>query len=74
MDLELLSCSFGFNSRREHQFEAVMIEKVIAAFLYLGWKLDAISLVWAFFRPGEKEDSWKYEKKIKEIRMKKSLR
>ena len=24
--------------------------------------------------PGEKEDSWKYEKKIKEIRMKKSLR
>ena len=30
--LELLSCSCGFNSRREHQFEAVMIEKVIAAF------------------------------------------
>ena len=26
------------------------------------------------FRSGEKEDSWKYEKKIKEIRMKKSLR
>ena len=24
--------------------------------------------------PEEKEDSWKYEKKIKEIRMKKSLR
>lgn len=37
-------------------------------------RLDAISLVWAFFRPGEKEDSWKYEKKIKEIKMKKSLR
>ena len=28
----LLSASCGFNSRREHQFEAVMIEKVIAAF------------------------------------------
>lgn len=25
-------------------------------------------------RPGEKEDIWKYEKKIKEIRMRKSLR
>jgi hypothetical protein len=37
-------------------------------------RLDVISLVWAFFRPGEKEDPWKYEKKIKEIRMKKSLR
>ena len=37
-------------------------------------RLDAISLVWEFFRQGEKEDSWKYEKKIKEIRMKKSLR
>ena len=24
------------------------------------------------FRPGEKEDTWKYEKKIKEIRMRKS--
>ena len=31
--LELLSCSCGFDSRREHQIEAVMIEKVIAAFL-----------------------------------------
>lgn len=37
-------------------------------------RLDAISLVWAFFRSGEKEDSWKYEKKIKEIQMRKSLR
>ena len=32
----LLSCSCGFNSRREHQFEAVMIEKVIAAF-FVSW-------------------------------------
>ncbi len=37
-------------------------------------RLDVTSLVWTFFRPEEKEDSWKYEKKIKEIRMKKSLR
>lgn len=35
--VHLLSCNCGFDSRREHQFEAVMIEKVIAAFLYLGW-------------------------------------
>ena len=32
----LLSASCGFNSRREHQFEAVMIEKVIAAF-FVSW-------------------------------------
>lgn len=30
--LELLSCSCGFDSRREHQFKVVMIEKVITAF------------------------------------------
>ena len=31
--LELLSTSCGSDSRWEHRFEAVMIEKVIAAFL-----------------------------------------
>ena len=31
--LELLNTSCGFDSRWEHRFEAVMIEKVIAAFL-----------------------------------------
>ena len=32
---ELLSTSCGFDSRWEHQFEAVMIEKVIAAFFVI---------------------------------------
>ena len=34
--LELLSTSCGFDSRWEHRFEAVMIEKVITAFLFYG--------------------------------------
>ena len=34
--VHLLSCNCGFDSRREHQFEAVMIEIVIAAF-FVSW-------------------------------------
>lgn len=34
--IELLSCSCGFDSRREHSFLAVMMKEIIAAFCVLG--------------------------------------